>query len=48
MRSKPGYGATRFRRTFRAGQPQTITLRLAANVASKSQGAARRVTPRRC
>ncbi len=35
----PGYGALRFRRTFRAGQTQTITLRLAPNVASKSQGA---------
>ncbi len=35
----PGYGATRFRRTFRAGQAQTITLRLAPNVASKSLGA---------
>ena len=35
----PGYGAVRFRRTFRAGAAQTITLRLAPNVASKSQGA---------
>lgn len=35
----PGYGAVRFRRTVRAGQAQTITLRLAANVASKAQGA---------
>jgi hypothetical protein len=35
----PGHGAVRFRRTVRAGRNQTITLRLAANVASKSQGA---------
>ena len=35
----PGYGAVRFRRTFAAGATQTITLRLAPNVASKSQGA---------
>jgi hypothetical protein len=38
----PGYGALRFRRTFKAGQTQTITLRLAPNVASKSQGASAR------
>ena len=35
----PGRGAVRFRRTVRAGQNQTLTLRLAANVASKAQGA---------
>jgi hypothetical protein len=35
----PGYGAVRFRRTVRAGADQTVTLRLAPNVASKSQGA---------
>jgi extracellular elastinolytic metalloproteinase len=35
----PGYGAVRFRRTVRAGVAQTITLRMAANVASKTQGA---------
>jgi extracellular elastinolytic metalloproteinase len=35
----PGYGAVRFRRTVRAGVAQTITLRMAANVASKAQGA---------
>ena len=35
----PGYGAVRFRRTVRAGVAQTIRLRMAANVASKSQGA---------
>jgi hypothetical protein len=34
----PGYGEVRFRRTFRAGQEQTITLHLAPNWASKSQG----------
>jgi extracellular elastinolytic metalloproteinase len=35
----PGYGAVRFRRTVRAGVAETITLRMATNVASKSQGA---------
>jgi extracellular elastinolytic metalloproteinase len=35
----PGYGAVRFRHTVRAGVGQTVTLRMAANVASKSQGA---------
>ena len=35
----PGYGAVRFRRTVRAGVAQAITLRMAPNVASKSQGA---------
>jgi extracellular elastinolytic metalloproteinase len=35
----PGYGAIRFRRTFRAGQRQVLTLRFAPNWASKSQGA---------
>jgi extracellular elastinolytic metalloproteinase len=35
----PGYGAVRFRRTVRVGVSQTIRLRMAANVASKSQGA---------
>ncbi len=34
----PGYGEVRFRRTFRAGQSQTITLRMAPNWASQSQG----------
>ena len=36
----PGYGAVRFRRTVRAGVAQSLTLRMAANVASKTQGAA--------
>ena len=35
----PGYGAVRFRRTFRTGQVQTVSLRMAPNVASKAQGA---------
>ena len=35
----PGYGAVRFRRTVRAGVAQTLTLRMAANVASRTQGA---------
>ena len=35
----PGYGAVRFRRTVRAGVAQSLTLRMAANVASKTQGA---------
>jgi extracellular elastinolytic metalloproteinase len=35
----PGYGAMRFRRTVGAGDVQTVTLRMAANVASRSQGA---------
>jgi extracellular elastinolytic metalloproteinase len=34
----PGYGEVRFRRTFRAGQNQTITLHLAPNWASKNMG----------
>ena len=36
----PGYGAMRFRRTVRAGVAQSLTLRMAANVASRTQGAA--------
>ena len=35
----PGYGTVRFRRTVRAGVAQALTLRMAANVASKTQGA---------
>ena len=35
----PGYGAVRFRRTVRAGVAQSLTLRMAPNVASKTQGA---------
>jgi hypothetical protein len=34
----PGFGEVRFRRTFRAGQNQTITLHMAPNWASRSQG----------
>jgi hypothetical protein len=37
--SAPGYGAVRFRRTFRAGVNQAITLHMAPNWASKGQGA---------
>ena len=35
----PGYGAVRFRRTFAAGGDQTVTLQMAPNCASKTQGA---------
>jgi hypothetical protein len=35
----PGYGAVRFRKTFKAGSNHTITLRFAPNFASTSQGA---------
>jgi extracellular elastinolytic metalloproteinase len=37
--TSPGYGAVRFRRTFRAGVNQAITLHMAPNWASKGQGA---------
>ena len=35
----PGYGAVRFRRTFKADNNQTITLRFAPNFASTAEGA---------
>ena len=35
----PGYGAVRFRRTFAAGTAQTISVRMAPNLASKALGA---------
>jgi hypothetical protein len=35
----PGYGALRFRKTFKANTSPTITLRFAPNLASTSQGA---------
>jgi hypothetical protein len=35
----PGYGAVRFRKTFKANSNHTITLRFAPNFASSSQGA---------
>lgn len=35
----PGYGHVRFRRTLVAGPPQTVTIRMAPNWASGSQGA---------
>ena len=35
----PGYGAVRFRRAFAAGATQTVSIRMAANLASKAQGA---------
>jgi extracellular elastinolytic metalloproteinase len=35
----PGYGHFRFRQTFRSGLLRTVTLRFAANWASKTQGA---------
>ncbi|HXV56941.1 MAG TPA: M36 family metallopeptidase, partial [Gaiellaceae bacterium] len=35
----PGYGHVRFRERFRAGQPRTITIRFASNLASANAGA---------
>ena len=43
----PGYGAVRFRKTFKANNNPTITLRFAPNFASTTQGARPRATPRR-
>jgi hypothetical protein len=37
--TSPGYGAVRFRRTFRPGVNQALTLHMAPNWASKGQGA---------
>ena len=44
---RPGYGAVRFRKTFKAGDNPTIALRFAPNFASTTQGATARATPHR-